>query len=320
MARYRSLPPSRIVRLAGFVAFSSMHALPMAAMLATPVSATSAHGTLATFPDEPGAGEAADMPGRSTQESAAMQALRTPEPPMPLQRLVGRITIDGRPDEAAWQAITPLPLTMYLPVFRGAPTQRSEIRVTYDDENFYAAGWFRDDDPSGIRINSLYRDRWNGDDAFAIYIDPFNDNRNAKWFGTTPAGIRFETLVSDDGATLNGNWDTFWEARATVTGEGWFAEVRIPFSSLGFQTVDGDAVMGLTVTRLVSRLNERVTFPAIDPRFEFRQPSVAQDVRLSGVRSGRPLYATPYALTGVEQSPVLATDGSDFSRDRTVPR
>ena len=189
----------------------------------------------------------------------AVAAVRAQEPPMPLQRLEGRITVDGRPDEAAWQAITPLPLTMYLPVFGGTPTQRTEIRVAYDDENVYAAGWFRDDDPSGIRINSLYRDRWNGDDAFAIYIDPFNDNRNAKWFGTTPAGIRFELLVSDDGATLNGNWDTFWEARATVTGEGWFAEVRIPFSSLGFQTVDGDAVMGLTVTRLVSRLNERVT-------------------------------------------------------------
>jgi len=250
----------------------------------------------------------------------AVAAVRAQEPPMPLQRLEGRITVDGRPDEAAWQAITPLPLTMYLPVFGGTPTQRTEIRVAYDDENVYAAGWFRDDDPSGIRINSLYRDRWNGDDAFAIYIDPFNDNRNAKWFGTTPAGIRFELLVSDDGATLNGNWDTFWEARATVTGEGWFAEVRIPFSSLGFQTVDGDAVMGLTVTRLVSRLNERVTFPAIDPRFEFRQPSVARDVRLSGVHSSRPLYATPYALTGVEQSPVLATDGSQFIRDRVVPR
>jgi hypothetical protein len=56
----------------------------------------------------------------------------------------------------------------------------------------------------------LYRDRWNGDDAFAIYIDAFNDNQNAKWFGTTPAGMRFDLLVSDDGATTNDNWDSFW--------------------------------------------------------------------------------------------------------------
>ena len=85
--------------------------------------------------------------------------------PMPLERIVGQVTLDGNPDEPAWQAIAPLPLTMYLPVSGGTPTQRTIIRVAYDDENLYAAGWFYDTDPSGIRINSLYRDRWNGDDA-----------------------------------------------------------------------------------------------------------------------------------------------------------
>lgn len=241
------------------------------------------------------------------------------EPPLPLTRITDEITIDGRPDEPAWRLIEPLPLTMYLPVFRGTPTQRSEIRVAYDDANFYAAGWFYDEEPDGIRINSLYRDRWNGDDALAIYIDAFNDNRNAKWFGVTPAGMRFDVLVSDDGATLNGNWDAFWEARSTVTDEGWFVEVRIPFSSIGFQTVDDRAEMGLTVTRLVSRLNERVTFPAIDPRFEFRQPSVARDVVLTGVQSSKPLYVTPYALAGVDRTAVPRTDETGFRTENDVP-
>jgi hypothetical protein len=240
--------------------------------------------------------------------------------PVPLTRLDGPITLDGKPDEAAWQAVPALPLTLYLPVFQGTPTQRSEIRVAYDADYLYAAGWFYDTDPDGVRINSLYRDRWNGDDAFAIYLDVFNDNRNAKWFGTTPAGIRFETLVSDDGATLNDSWDTFWDAKTSVTPEGWFAEIRIPFSSLGFQTVNGDATMGLTVTRLVSRLNERVTFPAIDPKFQFRQPSVAQDVTLRGVRSSTPLYVTPYVLSGVQEKPLLPVGATAYERDRNLAR
>ena len=168
----------------------------------------------------------------------------TPAPPLELTRLKGPVTIDGVPDEAVWRDIPALPLTMYTPVFRGTPTQRTEIRVAYDDEFFYAAGWFYDTDPSGIRVNSLYRDRWNGDDALAIYLDAFNDNQNAKWFGTTPAGMRFDVLVSDDGATLNDNWDTFWTSATSVTPEGWFAEVRIPFSSLGFHAgADGRVVM-----------------------------------------------------------------------------
>src|SRR5687767_13063928 len=89
--------------------------------------------------------------------------------PLELTRLDSAITFDGMPDESAWQRIPVLPLTTYAPVFRAAPKQRTEIRVAYDDDFFYAAGWFYDDDPRGIRVNSLYRDRWNGDDALAIY-------------------------------------------------------------------------------------------------------------------------------------------------------
>jgi hypothetical protein len=228
-----------------------------------------------------------------------------------LPRLSGPIELDGRPDEAAWQAVAPLPLTLYAPTFGGTPTQRSEIRVAYDDEALYAAGWFYDLEPDGVRINSLYRDRWNGDDAFAIYVDAFDDNAGAKWFGTTPAAMRFDSLISQDGAAINDSWEGYWEARTTVTDLGWFAEVRIPFSTLGFQAEDGRAVMGLTVTRLVSRLGERVTFPSIDPRFQFRAPSQAQDVTLDGVRTRTPIHLTPYLLAGftrrVERDPMDGT-------------
>jgi hypothetical protein len=230
--------------------------------------------------------------------------------PLEIARLQSAVTLDGVPNEGAWRAVEPLPMTMYLPVFRGTPTQRTEIRVAYDDENFYVAGRFYDTDPSGIRINSLYRDRWNGDDALAIYIDAFNDNRTAKWFGITAAGMRFDLLLSDDGNVSNASWDTFWAAKTTVTDSGWFAEVRIPFSSLGFHVApDGRAIMGLTLTRLVSRLEERVTFPAIDPKAEFRRPSLARDVVLRDVRSHKPMYVTPYVLSSAARSTIPAVAG-----------
>jgi hypothetical protein len=248
------------------------------------------------------------------------------EAPLELTRLPGPIVVDGHLDEEAWQQLPVLPMTMYTPLFRGQPTQRTEIRVGYDDEYFYVGGWFFDTSPSGIRVNSLYRDRWNGDDALAIYIDAFNDNQNAKWFGTTPSGMRFDLLVSDDGNTANESWDTFWTSRTSLTEAGWFAEVRIPFSSLGFQTgPDGRVVMGLTVTRLVSRLNERVTFPEIDPKFPFRRPSAARDVVLRGVRSKTPLYVTPYVLGGgsmavLPVNPAGTAPAAAFSRDRDATR
>ncbi|HEX6315038.1 MAG TPA: DUF5916 domain-containing protein [Gemmatimonadaceae bacterium] len=240
------------------------------------------------------------------------------KPPLELPRLSAPVVVDGNLNDPAWDAIAALPLTMYAPVFKGTPSQRSIIKVAYDDEYFYAAGWFYDENPEGIRINSLYRDRWNGDDAFAIYIDAFNDNQNSKWFGTTPGGIRFDLLVSDDGATLNDSWDTFWTARSTVAANGWFSEVRIPFSSIGFKVgEDGRATMGLTVTRLVSRTGERVTFPEIDPRFEFRRPSVAHDVVMREVQTRKPLYVTPYALTSRTQAVLAEPPGFRTERGTT---
>ncbi len=238
------------------------------------------------------------------------------QPPLELTRLTGPIAFDGVVDDPAWGAVQPLPVTMYLPVFRGTPTQRTEIRVAYDDEHLYVAGSFFDTDPKGIRVNSLYRDRWNGDDALAIYVDAFNDDRNAKWFGTTAAGMRFDVLVSDDGSTLNDSWDGFWAARTTTTDQGWFAEVRIPFSTLGFRVdAEGKTVMGLTVTRLVSRLGERVTFPEIDPRYEFRRPSLMRDVVLRDVRTRKPFYLTPYVLSGASKKAV-ALDPAGFGSTR----
>jgi hypothetical protein len=115
-----------------------------------------------------------------------------------LARLPYPIRLDGVLTDSTWSAVAPLPLTLYAPVFRGMPTERTEIRVAYDDEYLYASGWFYDSRPGEIRVNSLYRDRWSGDDTFALFVDAFNDNETGLWFGTTPAGIRIDQSIGAD--------------------------------------------------------------------------------------------------------------------------
>ena len=90
--------------------------------------------------------------------------------------------------------------------------------------------------------------------------------------------------------------------------------------------------MGLTVTRLVSRTGERVTFPAIDPRFLFRQPSVAQDVVRTTASSpdsmpcgfsGRPRRAAEVgssqnSSSKTSRTPSPSVEKSTFLRDATL--
>ena len=78
--------------------------------------------------------------------------------------------------------------------------------------------------------------------------------------------------------------------------------------------------MGLTVTRLVSRLDERVTFPAIDPKFPFRRPSIGAGRRRCAACAARtPLYVTPYALGGGDATYCRSTGGSVPPRARRPP-
>ena len=214
--------------------------------------------------------------------------------------------------DSAWGRVATLPLTLYLPTFRGTPTERSEVRLAYDAEYLYAGGWFYDSRPDQIQINSLYRDRWSGDDAFALYLDPFNDNETGLWFLTTPAGIRIDQSISGDGASFNDSWNAPWDVATQVTDQGWFVEIRIPLATLGFQVNDERVVMGLTVTRLIPRKNERVTFPAIDPRHEFRRPSMMQDVELRGVAARRPVFVTPYVLSGADRRTALPPGSNSY--------
>ncbi|MGI9625457.1 MAG: DUF5916 domain-containing protein [Longimicrobiales bacterium] len=230
-----------------------------------------------------------------------------------IPRFDGAIEVDGVVDESAWSQIDPLPMTMYSPTFGGSLTERTEVRIAHDDQYLYVSGRLYESEPSQIRTNTFYRDQYSGDDLLAVVIDSYNDYETAVWFVTNPAGARQDRTVSNDaqftgGMPMNADWNSHWDVATTQNEEGWFAEFRIPFSTLGFQAIDGEVTMGLIAYRFIGRKNERQLFPAIDPKWGglgFAKPSQAERITMRGVRQSKPIYVTPYALGGVRQSPEL---------------
>jgi hypothetical protein len=232
--------------------------------------------------------------------------------PIVLPRLNGPIRLDGLSDEPAWDVVEPWIPTQFEPDNGAPPTERTEFLVAYDDNYMYFALRAYDRDSTGIRSNTLYRDRLSGDDHFEILLDTFNDNETGIVFTTTPAGIRKDAAISHDasggsiasGGWINGDFNTYWDVETVANGEGWFAEMRVPFSSLRFQDEDGRVVMGITLQRKIARKTERLVFPPVPSiaDFAFLKPSLAQKIVLEGIRPTKPLYVTPYGLGGVEQS------------------
>jgi hypothetical protein len=236
--------------------------------------------------------------------------------PLELQRIKERIKIDGMSDEPAWKEITPFRLVMLAPDAGAEPTEKSEVRISYDSEYLYASASFYDSDPSKIQENSLYRDQWRGDDTFEIVIDSLNDNENAVRFLTTPAGIRLDDAIFNDAEgddPFNINWNTFWDVAAVRNLQGWFAEIRIPFSSLRFHGGQDRVVMGLTIRRYIARKNEIDVFPARDSKYNRAgfKPSLGQDVVLQINQHPKAVHVTPYLLGGFDQTTSL-----DSARNR----
>lgn len=242
-----------------------------------------------------------------------------------LQRIQGPITLDGRVDEPDWKGIIPFPLIQHAPNFGEEPSEKSVVLIAHDDEFLYLAGKLYDSEPSKIMGATKQRDTTSVSDFFGIVIDCFCDKENGLAFFTTPTGLRWDATIANDGVTEGNDelpyslsWDTFWDVAVRRNGEGWFAEFRIPFSSLRFQDVDGRVTMGVIVWRWIARKNEVHVFPAISPdsgAWSMVKPSLAQEVAMEDVYGQKPLYISPYVLGGHGLANELNDEETSYLRE-----
>ena len=229
-----------------------------------------------------------------------------------ITRLAGTIEFDGIPDEAAWQAISPFQMVTHSPVFGQEPTEKTDIRVTYDDEYIYIGACFYAEDASLIQSSTKKRDDLGGDsDWLGVLFDTYNDNENAVIFWTNPSGIRSDMSVFNDGVSLspgeppmNSSWNTFWDVETRTTDQGWFIEMRIPTSSLRFQVENDEVIMGMTLMRWIPYLNETYVYPDIPNVYgdwSTMKVSRAQKVVFRDLKSRNPLYVSFYGIGGITQ-------------------
>jgi hypothetical protein len=242
-----------------------------------------------------------------------------------ISRVTGPITLDGRSDEPAWRSVAPFCMVMQAPTFGEACSERSEALVGYDDDYVYVAGLMFDREPDRIQSPTKKRDTMVATaDWFGVFFDTFNDKENSLAFLTTPAGLRFDAAIFRDAQfyqvndiPVNLSWNTFWDVAVARAEDGWFVEMRIPLSSLRFQTTGGDVIMGVTVFRWLARRNETDIFPAIPMNWgqmSAWKPSQAQETVWPGLTPRRPIYLTPYALTGFDRTYELNDEETAYVR------
>lgn len=120
-----------------------------------------------------------------------------------------QILLDGRLDEPFWAEIQGVSsFLMQEPIKGRQPTERTVVKIAFDENNLYIAAMLYDQDPSGVKSFQMRRDaELETDDRFRWILDTYLDGRNAYFFEINPRGLISDGLLSvGQGTTLSKNW------------------------------------------------------------------------------------------------------------------
>lgn len=199
----------------------------------------------------PSAASTATPPG---SRPVANHAHAFPSPTVRAGRATS-ITLDGKLDDAGWATVEPATNFMQQEPNDGQPaTQRTEIRLLFDDEALYiGARMFDTLGARGVQGRLVRRDQYTESDWIQIIFDTYHNHLGRTIFEVNPSGVKRDAGQATEFADQS--WDPVWEARTAVDSVGWTAELRIPFSQLRFSR-DSAQTWGLQVWRTVNRINE----------------------------------------------------------------
>ena len=212
-------------------------------------------------------------------------------------RATGAIRLDGRLDEPAWSEAPVTDSFTQIDPDEGQPaSQRTEVRVLFDDDALYVGVRLHDSGPITARLGR--RDMNLGDsDWFGVMIDSYHDHRTAFGFDVNPAGVRrdeVKTIDQDDNS-----WDPVWDVATSSDASGWIAEYRIPFSQLRFSG-DSAQTWGVQFERIIGRRNEYAVSTFIPKSERGGVPRYGHLEGIERVRSGKRLELLPYVVQRAE--------------------
>ena len=228
-----------------------------------------------------------DAAGRAT-----IRAVRAVEP----------LAIDGTLDESVYRDTQPLSDFVQTLPDEGAPaSERTEMWVLFDDDNFYLAGRCWDSAPeSEWVVTEMRRDSFNvlQNERIGFMIDSFYDRRSGMIFNLNAIGGRMDGQITDE-RDYNGDWNPVWQAEAGRFDGGWTFEVAIPFKSLRYRP-GREQVWGLNLSRRVFWKNELVYVVPMpvsrEPGAIFLSSLAATLVGIEVPDSGNTLELKPYAI------------------------
>ena len=182
----------------------------------------------------------------------------------------------------------------------GAPsTQRTHVYLGYDSKNLYFVFVCFNNQPRQTRARLSRREDIFDDDTVEVMLDTFHDERRAYVFQTNALGVQWDGTYAEqaqgDFGNFDSSWDTVWDSKGKLTGQGFVVWMAIPFKSLRFSS-DPDQSWGIILNRSIPRNNENTFWPEITRRVDGRLNQEATLKGMEGIAPGRNMQFIPYGI------------------------
>lgn len=251
------------------------------------------------------------------QAGAAAGPVTAPEPPLATNGSSGRIyaprvyntvrlqgpapRIDGRLDDPAWgEGEWSGDFKQQIPTEGAPPSQRTELKILYDDRNVYFAIRAYDD-PAKMHRWPGRRDDFVGD-IVGVCFDSDNDKRSGFEFDLTAGGSKIDLILGNGANEWDTNWDAVWHGAVGLEKDAWTAEFLVPLSQLRYGG-GNEQIWGLHAWRWINRNQEEVQWQLIPRQNTGRMHQLGELRGIRGLDARRPVELLPYGLGRAANDP-----------------
>ena len=239
-------------------------------------------------PPAPPASVSRDELGRTT-----VRAVRLAEP----------LRLDGRLDEAVYTTVVPMSdFVQTEPTSGAAATERTDVWLTFDNDNVYVTVRAFESQPERMIVNELRRDSVSieQNENFSWVFDTFYDRRNGVVFSINPNAGRMDGQINNEG-NYSGDWNPVWDLEVARFEGGWVAEAAVPFKSLRFRG-GANQLWGFNARR-INRWKNEISYLAhvpdgtgLEGLFRVSQAATMVGLEVPGVRN---LDVKPFVISDV---------------------
>jgi len=133
---------------------------------------------------------------------------------------------------------------------------------------------------------------------FTIQLSPYHDGLTGALFQISAAGVQRDAVISNDVYT-DYSWEGVWESAVWMDGQGWSAEIRIPFSQLRFPASENH-LWGINASRFIHRKNESVWLHPVKKTDSGTASRMDNLDGINGIEARRHLELLPYVAGRTE--------------------